>query len=642
MSENVSTELSAELVQANAEKLKQAISVHRHGQLDQAEAIYKEILLSQPLHFQVLQLLGTIAAQRNNLGLAVELFSQAIKIKPDFAQAYNNLGVVLSDLNLYAQALDSHVLALKFKPDYVDAWYNQGNVLLKLRRYEEAVNSYEHALKLKPGHVEAINNIGIALSYSGQYQRALEKYDRILEIMPDHCDARFNRGNALLKLMRYQEAIVDYCKVLELNPNHVEAMNNIGIALYELGQYGQAVDRHNLALKIKQDHIDAWYNRGNALLKLRRYDDAIDSYKQVLKINSVHADSFNNIGIGLHALGRLDKALQYYNQALDIQSDHAGAQFNSSICYLQLGNFIEGWKRYEWRWKNNNIKDKPRCYPQPLWLGNECLQGKSILLYGEQGLGDFLQFCRYVKLIADQGGKVILEVRAPLFRLLTCLEGVSKLIVEGDTLPVFDFHCPLMSLPLAFKTDLASIPKNVPYLFAEDERRLYWQERLHGRGLKVGINWQGNPKAEIDEGRSFALNYFNRLAQIPDIRLISLQKNEGTEQLKSMPEGMDVLVLGDNFDVGQDAFCDSAAVIKNLDLVVTSDTAIAHLAGALGSPVWLLLKQVPDWRWMLYGEDSPWYPTMRIFRQKKRDDWEAIFDEVCNALIDLRKANGEF
>ncbi|MGZ5052574.1 MAG: tetratricopeptide repeat protein [Methylobacter sp.] len=637
MSKNVPTELFAELAQANAEKLKQAITVHRQGRLDQAETIYKEILSSQPRHYQVLQLLGTVAAQRNDLAGAVELFDRAIDIKPDYVQAHNNRGVVLCDLNLHEQALESCQLALKFKPDYIDAWYNHGNILLKLRRYEAAINSFEHVLKLKPGHIGAINNIGIALCDSAQYQRALEKYDQVLEIKSDHIDAWFNRSNALLKLKRYEEAIESFGHVLELNPGHVDAMNNIGIALYELGRYQQALDKYILVLKHKPGHIEAEYNRGNALLKLMRYDEAIDSYRHVLKLNPEHADSFNNIGIALYALRRLDDALQNYRHALDIQPDHAGAQFNSGLCHLQLGNFSEGWKRYEWRWKNNNIKDKPRSYAQPLWLGNERIQGKSILVYGEQGLGDILQFCRYVKLIADLGGKVILEARASLFRLLSGLQGVSQLIVEGDLLPAFDFHCPMLSLPLAFKTDLASIPYNVPYLFAEDERVIYWRKKLDDREFKIGINWQGNPMAAIDVGRSFALKYFYRLAQIPDVRLISLQKNEGTEQLQSMPEGMEVLVLGDDFDAGSDAFCDSAAVIKNLDLVITSDTAIAHLAGALGCPVWLLLKHVPDWRWMLDGEDSPWYPTMRIFRQKISDDWEAVFDEVANALIEMLK-----
>ncbi len=314
---------------------------------------------------------------------------------------------------------------------------------------------------------------------------------------------------------------------------------------------------------------------------------------------------------------------------------YAEAYWNQSLCFLQIGRFEQGWGQYEWRKK----REKPiaaRSYLQPLWLGEEDIAGKTLFIYWEQGLGDTIQFCRYAKLAEARGAKVVMSVQKPLHRLLTQLSPTIQ-IIGGKENPInFDYHSPLLSLPLAFATTSENIPAEIPYLYAEQERLDNWKQRLGDNGFKIGICWQGK-KGKVDVGRSFPLKELFNIATIPDVRLISLQKNEGTEQLTNLPEGMKVETLGADFDSGPHGFLDTAAVMESLDLIITSDTSIAHLAGALGRPTWVALKQVPDWRWLLEGNNSSWYPTLRLFRQKIRGEWKPVFDEMQKELRAPRK-----
>ena len=296
-----------------------------------------------------------------------------------------------------------------------------------------------------------------------------------------------------------------------------------------------------------------------------------------------------------------------------------------------------GFNEYEWRWKSEDIEKQAekRTFTQPLWLGKESLHNKTILLYSEQGLGDTIQFCRYAMLVAELGAKVILEVQKPLVNLLQNLTGVSQLVEKGSALPEFDYQCPLLSLPLAFKTVIESIPNQIPYIHSGADKEDKWREHIGETGFKIAICWQGSTQGKVDVGRSFPVSLFERLAKIDGVRLISLQKNEGIEQLKNLPIGMKVETLPDDFDGVENAFLDSAAVMKCVDLVITSDTALTHLAGALGVKTWLPIKYVPDWRWMLDRSDSPWYLNHRLFRQATRNDWTTVFKEMETELKSL-------
>ncbi len=649
----------------DALQLLATIAVQRKNAAAAVE-LFEQALKIKPDSAEALNNRGAALRNLNRYEEALASYDHALKIKPDYIEALNNRGNVLRDLKRYQEALASYDRVLKIKPDYAEALGNRGDALRDLKRYEEALASYDHALKIKPDYADALNNRGNALRDLKRYEEALASYDHALKIKPNYADALNNRGNALLDLKRHKQALASYTDALKIKPDYAEALCNSGVALRVLKRHQEALASYDQALKIKPAYAEAFYNRGDVLHDLKRYQEALASYDRALKIKPDYADALNNRGNVLHELQCHEQALESYNHALKIKPDYAEALYNrgnilldlkqpqaaiesydravelepeyveahwnSSLCHLQLGDFDQGWEKYEWRWQKDETKNKARNFSQPLWLGEEFLQGKTILLYSEQGLGDTLQFCRYAKQVADLGACVILAVQKPLLRLLNNLDGVAQLVAEGSVLPVFDFHCPLLSLPLAFKTGMASIPSAVPYLFAEQEQLIRWRQRLGGDGFKIGISWQGST-GKVDAGRSFPLNNFNLIAKMPNVRLISLQKNDGVEQLKTMPEGMKVETLGDDFDAGPDAFFDTAAVIKNLDLVITSDTAIAHLAGAMGCPVWVALKYAPDWRWMLEGGVSPWYPTMRLFRQNKRDDWEQVFNEMQSELM---------
>jgi tetratricopeptide (TPR) repeat protein len=326
------------------------------------------------------------------------------------------------------------------------------------------------------------------------------------------------------------------------------------------------------------------------------------------------------------------EALKNYDYATDLDPQYQIVYWNKAITLLRMGELFEGWKLYEKRWAHEEFIVNKRSFKQPLWLGQESLEGKTILLYSEQGLGDTLQFCRYAELVHARGAKVILEVPKFMIQVLEGLRGVERFVAKGDALPDFDFQCPLMSLPLAFKTSLETIPANVPYLFTRQERVQRWAKHIGSEGFKIGIGWQGSTHGRVDVGRSFHLSLFEQIAKIEGVRLISLQKNTGTEQLQNLPAGMHIETLPQDFDAGDGAFLDSAAVMKCLDLVISSDTALTHLAGALGVKTWLPLKYVPDWRWMMERQDSPWYPSHRLFRQKSLGDWQGVFQEIDGEL----------
>ena len=371
--------------------------------------------------------------------------------------------------------------------------------------------------------------------------------------------------------------------------------------------------------------------------ELNQLDFSVASYDKAIALKPNFAKAYTNRGNALQKLKQFNLAAASYDSAIALKQDLAEAYWNKSLLLLLIGEVIQGFKLYEWRWaKEDSLKHK-RDFSQPLWLGDHHLFDKTILIHAEQGLGDTIQFCRYVKLVSNLGAKVIFEVQKPLLLLLKNLQGVSTLIAKGDTLPDFDFHCPLLSLPLAFKTDLKSIPSAESYLKATPQRVAYWKDRLKGDGLKIGISWQGSKDTKIDIGRSFELSLFQNIASLQNVQLISLQKGHGSEQLKNMPQGMEVIDLGEDLDA-QGAFQDTAAVMINLDLVITCDTAIAHLAGALGVKVWVVLKNVPDWRWMLECKDSPWYPSVSLYRQQRADEWAPVFDQILIDITQMRKA----
>jgi Tfp pilus assembly protein PilF len=446
----------------------------------------------------------------------------------------------------------------------------------------------------------------------------------------DHAVAHYNRGMAFRAERRLVAALASFDEAIALNPVYAQAFNARGGVLHALHHFDEALVAFDEAIAIKPDYAAAFGNRGITLKALGRSEAALASYDAAIALNPGFAEAYNNHGNLLTELKRTDEALADYDKAIALKPNFADAFKNRAHLKLMTGRFEEGWRDYEWRFDAEGFPDKPPVLQARPWNGED-LSGRHIVVFGEQGMGDTIQFARYLPLLARKSAEVTFVTDGKLVRLLHSLPAKIRIVRQIGGEARFDFQCALMSLPLRFDTDVSSIPNAVPYLASDPRFVLQWRERIGSHGLKIGIAWQGSRVNKIDAGRSIPLQQFVPLARVPGVRLISLQKQFGTEQLAQLPDDIDVETLR-GFDEGPDAFIDTAAVMANLDLIVTCDTSIAHLAGALARPVWVAFRHVPDWRWMLDREDSPWYPTMRLFRQKSAGDWSPVFTAIERQL----------
>jgi len=582
---------------AVSEAFQQAQMLHRSGQLAQAAALYRDILQSSPNHFDALCMLAMLEYQCGRGGEALRLLDQALAVDPGSVNAICNRGSVLLAMKRYEEALASMDRALALRADLAEAHYNRGVILHELGRHREALASFERALALKPAYAEAWVNRGNALDTLARPQEALACYERATALRPDLAAAHFNLGNALCAAGRREDALESYAR----------------------------------ALALKSDYAVAWNNRANVLRELGRSEEALAHYERALTLKPDYADALLNRGIVLSALNRHEEAEACYTRVLTLLPGHAEAHYCVSLHRLLTGDFARGWEAYEWRWRVHDAEALPP-YAPPLWLGQENLAGKTILLHAEQGYGDTLQFCRYAAPVAALGARVILVVQPPLKSLLSRLAGPVQVLAAGETLPPSDYHCPLMSLPLAFHTDLQSIPGRAPYLTADPARVAAWRARLGAAAApRVGLAWSGRPTHRNDAQRSIPLAAFAALLEA-GMTFVSLQK-----ELRKEDQATLAAVPGlTHFGEGLQDYDDTAALIDYLDLVIAVDTSVAHLAGALGKPVWILLPSNPDWRWLLEREDSPWYPTARLFRQTRMGDWGSVIRRVIETLRDLR------
>jgi tetratricopeptide (TPR) repeat protein len=619
-------------------KFQQGQSLHQRGMLAEAERLYVEVLLQEPRHFHALHLLGLVFLQTRRLQRGVESIAKAVELSPTFAAAHNNLGSGLNNLRRHQEALASCDRAIALKPDYAEAYNEQGIALKELKRPKESLASYDKAIALKPGFAEAYNNRGNVLWDLGRSEAAVSSYNKAIALKPDYADTYCNRGVALSHLKRHEEALASFDKALALNPNSPEIHSNRGAALWQLNRYEEALASYDKALALNPNSAETHNNRGVALNEMRRHEEALASFEKALALQPNSAETYNNRGAALKDLKRLDEAIVSYGKATQLNPEYAEAHYNRSLAEFLVGNLTECWRNFEWR-KKTGRPSGTRTFPRPLLTNLEDVRGKTILVHTEQGLGDTIQFCRYLELLRQAGAKVLFAPHKKLKTLLTSYGNSIEFVDADDRSLSFDFHTPLMSLPRIFETTLETIPSKTPYLFADSDLVQKWLCRLGKEGFRVGICWKGGSTYKHDNRRSFSVAYFEPLSKLPGIRLISLHKGEGERQLMDLADKITVETLGDNFDSGPDAFIDSAAVMKGLDLVITSDTSIAHLAGALDVPTWVALQYVPDWRWMLDRLDTPWYPTMRLFRQKTDGDWKGVFEEIKAALVEYMNAS---
>ncbi len=467
---------------------------------------------------------------------------------------------------------------------------------------------------------------GWKLLEAGRLAQAAQVYRELIRANPSVTEAWYLLGAIAQLEGKPAESLEFYQQALRLAPNHVEARNNLGVALQALGRVDQAEACLRDAIRRRPDFADAHSNLGNALQDRGLLDEAIACYRQAIRLKRDHIDAHNNLGNALRAQRRSAEAMECYDEALRIRPDHAQVHLSRALLRLQLGDFEPGWAEYEWRLKCKDYAIP--SYPRPLWDGSP-VDGQTILIYGDHGLGDTLQFIRYAPLVQDRGGRVVVAVRKPLARILASCPGVEMVIPEGELLPDFAVYIPATSLPRIFGTTLATVPAQIPYLAADSDLVKRWGDEI-GRenGFRIGIAWRGNPAYTRDRQRSFALTQFEPLSQLEGVRLYSLQKDFGAEQIVEAASRFAVTDLGSR----DTDFMDTAAAMRNLDLVIAADTSIVHLAGALGSPVWVALSFESDSRWLLDRDDSPWYPTMRLFRQTRPGDWDEVFKRITDEL----------
>lgn len=516
---------------------------------------------------------------------------------------------------------------LRQEPDNATALYLLGVVALQTRRLERAADLIGKSLALNPESAEGHCNYAITLEMLGRSEAALASYDKAIALWPDYADAYNNRGNTLQVLGRFAEAIASYDKAIEINPNYAEGYNNRGNALQGPQRLEEALASYDKAIELKPDYADAYNNRGNALRDLGRLEDAVGSYDQAITLRPEYAEAYGNRGNALQALRRFDEALASYDKAIALDPNHAEAHYNKGLCLLQLGDLARGLRLYEWR-KRRRRPIGARAYPQPVWTGEQDIAGRTLFLYWEQGLGDTIQFCRYAKLAAARGARVVMEVQQRLVGLLRQLDPAIEVVGPDQAPAAFDLHASLMSLPLAFGTTLETIPAEVSYLRTDETVRALWLGRLPPAPKpRIGVVWSGSSGHGDDRNRSIEPAMFLPLLD-GRAEWIALQREFRAGDLEVFERAGGMASFGEE----QRDFGDAAALVERMDLVITVDTSVAHLAGAMGKPVWNLLAYNPDWRWLLDRDDSPWYPSMRLFRQQRAGEWSDVISRVGAAL----------
>ena len=536
--------------------------------------------------------------RQGRLREAEKLYARVLKAAPANFDALHLCGLCKAQSGQLGEALRLISAALKINAQAPDAWVNLANVLHALKREGEALDALDKALALRPGDADALTKRGAALLALDRAKEALACFDEVLARNPRHGDALINRGTARAALGQASGALADFDAVLALAPNHPGALYNRGNALSDLGRYADALAAYDAVLRAAPEHAKAWINRGRALQALNRQREAVESF----------------------------------DKAIALQKDDADAHFNVALALLTLGDYARGFAEYEWRWLRTGMVDTRRNYRGSLWRGEYPLARKTILLHAEQGLGDTIQFARYVPLLARAGATVVLEVQPPLKDLFATLPGAVSVHARGEPLPAYDVHCPLGSLPLALKTGSETIPADIPYLRADETRIAKWRPVIEALpGKRVALAWAGNPAHVNDRNRSVDVKLLEPLLALKGASFIGLQRElrAGDEEFLARHPRLKN-VAGELHDMA-----DSAAVLSLCDLLIAVDTAVVHLAGALGRAPWVLLPFSPDWRWTLSGEHTPWYPQARLFRQPALGDWVSTIAQVRAALTQL-------
>ncbi|HEX5127922.1 MAG TPA: tetratricopeptide repeat protein [Rhodocyclaceae bacterium] len=607
-----------------------AVRLHEAGRLDEAENLYLQVH-----SIDALTNLTVIYMQRQNYEAALGSLERARAMDPHQPEVLNNIGLVLHELKRYGEALAHYDRALALNERYLDPYNNRGVTLEALKRYDDALASYDKALSLAPSVPELHNNRGNVLSKLKRHNEALMSYERAIALRRDYVEAYKSRGDLLRSIGRYDDALKNYDVAIKFRPDYIDAHNNRGATLHDLKRYDAALASYDIALEIDANSAAAWNNRGGTLHWSDRLDEALACFDRALVIQPDYADAHNNRGFILKDMHRYDEALACYDRAIALDPDNPTAYWNMATLKILVGDYEEGWRLHEWRTKLEEPEVKmvkPRHFAQPSWSGSESLEHKTILLHAEQGFGDVIQFCRYALLVEAMGAKVILEVYPPLVQLLSTLSSTLRVIERGAALPVFDYHYPLLSLPFACGTKVDSIPAKIPYLSADAGKRQQWRNRLgEKKRRRIGLVWTGNPDNATNMRRSIPLEDLLALCESDG----EYRRDEYHCLQKEISAADRALLEARNiptYSAQLNDFSDTAALVAEMDIIVTVCTSIAHLAGALGKPTWILLCYSAHFMWFAEREDSPWYPTARLFRQVRWGDWPSAVAKAKMAL----------
>ena len=643
------------------------VQYHQSGQFDRAQEMYRQILAAEPQNVDVLNLLGAACINLGQLDAAATHLAEALRLNPNHPAALDNQGVLLANQRRFAEAVTAFARAATLNPQHAQTQLNLANALLRNGQTSEAIDAFRRVIRLSPDSLRAHTELAQALLQQQRIGEAVGHLNEIVRLKPQDPKAHFDLAAVLAQCGERDAAIAHYRETLRFKPDSAEACVNLANLLVDKGSLDEGVSLLEHAVQMRPQFAEAHVNLGSALTKQRKFAaarsaletavrlkpelpeahndlgivqaeegdfaTAVESYRRAIALRPADADAIYNLGIAQLKQKMIASAIENFEHALELRPSYAEAHHNLAAALLLSENFSEGFAEYEWRFKARDFPGIRLRWPR--WDLSD-LAGRTIVLSAEQGLGDTLQFIRYAAVIKARGARVIVDCPAVLHSLLARTPGVDAWTSPEQPPVEADCCVPLMSLPHLLGTTLATIPAEIPYVFAEADRVAHWQQKLADlSGFKIGIVWQGNQNCPGDQFRSIPLSAFAPLADLAGVRLVSLQKGPGVEQLADVADRWRIADFGETFDATGGAFMDTAAVMKNLDLVITSDTATAHLAGALGVPVWVALCASPDWRWFVEREDSPWYPTMRLFRQSGWSHWSDVFQQMAADLKPL-------
>ncbi|QDT40530.1 lipoprotein NlpI [Gimesia alba] len=579
------------------EQLKTALSHHQSGELDQAETIYQSVLKSDGQNWEAMYYLGTLQLQRGDLDQSITNFLKVTQLQPELPDVHNNLGVAYHAAGKWQESGQSFEQALRINPHYERAYFNLGSLLESRGLFTEAVKCYRKSYDLNRENLETYQKVADVLKLAGDWAEAAAIYRELLEKVPEDFNLAMKLAYVLVLQRQYRDAIQLYESMLETHPEHYQILVSLSYAYESMG------------------NIEA----------------AIQSAERSIQAAPVQPEGYNNLGNALKLKHDVEGACENFKKALSLRPDFAMAEFNLATTYMLNGDLAAGWRGYE---RRADIGPAPRIvFSGPRWQG-EPLAGKTIFLWCEQGFGDTFLFVRFAMELKRKGAaKVLLLCQTELAALLRSIPEIDQILIEGDEIPEHDYQSALLSVPLFLETTQETIPVDVPFVVPPVERQQSWHDFLSGyAGKKIGLNWSGNLNFPKDEFRSIPLETFLPLGELPGVQLVSLQQVNGLDQIEALQASWNLLQPGAEYGAETGNFTEVAALIQNLDLVITSDTAVAHLAGCLGVPVWILVSQLPEWRWLLDRTDSPWYPTARLFRQTQLGEWEPVIAEVKAAL----------